>query len=160
MLRNSLRVLGLLLLVSCQEEVLPKPKGELRLEYPKEKYMLFNQACAFDFEYSDFAKVTPAKQNACWYDIYYPQMKANIFLTYFPVHNDFELHIKEAEKMVYEHTIKATAIETKSFSYPERKVYGQFYELKGETASNVQFYITDSTHHFVTGNLYFNKATT
>ena len=29
-------------------------------------------------------------------------------------------------------------------------------ELKGETASNIQIFVTDSTRHFVTANLYFN----
>jgi len=59
--------------------------------------------------------------------------------------------------MVYEHTIRASSIDTKSFSYPEKRVYGNFYELKGQTASNIQFYATDSTKHFVTANLYFNS---
>lgn len=58
--------------------------------------------------------------------------------------------------MVYEHTVKASAIETKSFSYPEKRVFGNFYELQGQTASNAQFYVTDSTRHYVTANLYFN----
>jgi gliding motility-associated lipoprotein GldD len=83
-------------------------------------------------------------------------MKAKVFITYFPIKNDFVQHVKESEKMVYEHTIKASSIDTKSFNYPDRKVYGNFYELKGQSASNIQFYITDSTKHYVTGNLYFN----
>ena len=32
----------------------------------------------------------------------------------------------------------------------------EMYELKGESASNIQIFITDSTRHFVTANLYFN----
>lgn len=141
--------------LSCSEDIKPKPKGELRLEYPNPKYHIFDNACPYNFEYSDFAKIYNAKKS-CWYNLTYPTMKANVFITYFPVKNDFNLHVKEVEKMVYEHTIKATAIETKTFSYPEKKVFGSFYELKGETASNVQIFITDSTKHFVTANLYFN----
>lgn len=148
--------LCLLGLYSCSEDITPKPKGELRLEYPKAKYQPFQSDCAFSFEFSDFAKITNAKQ-PCWYNLSYPQMKANVFITYFPIQNDFNLHIKEVEKMVYEHTIRASAIETKSFSYPEKKVYGNFYELKGHSASNVQIFITDSTRHFVTANLYFKS---
>ena len=60
-------------------------------------------------------------------------------------------------KMVYEHTIRASAIETQSFSYPEKKVWGNFYELKGHSASNIQIFITDSVQHFVTANLYFKS---
>ena len=142
--------------ISCSEETRPKPKGELRLEYPKAKYQAFNSACPFTFEYSDFAALHEAKK-PCWYNLVYPQMKANVFLTYFPIQNDFRLHVKEVEKMVYEHTIRASAIETKSFSYPEKRVFGNFYELKGQSASNIQIFLTDSTRHFVTANLYFKS---
>lgn len=140
---------------SCAQETLPKPTGELRLEYPAPRYQPFSSPCNFSFEYSDFARMVPAKQ-PCWYYLEYPKMKAKVFLTYFPVQNDLQLHIKESEKMVYEHTIKASAIETKSFSYPEKNVFGNFYELKGPSASNLQFYVTDSARHYVTANLYFN----
>ena len=143
-------------LVSCSNDIQPKPKGELRLEYPEAKYIPFFSECPFSFEYSDFAKIDQAKQT-CWYNVVYPTMKANVFVTYFPIKNDFNLHIKEVEKMVYEHTIRASAIDTKSFSYPEKRVFGNFYELKGQSASNIQIYITDSTRHFVTANLYFKS---
>lgn len=145
----------MLMLVSCAKDPLPKPVGELRLEYPAPVYKPFNSGCNYNFEFSNFARVEPAKK-PCWFYINYPKMKAKVFITYFPIRNDFMLHVKEAEKMVYEHTIKASSIDTKSFSYPEKKVYGNFYELKGQTASNIQFYVTDSTKHFVTANLYFN----
>jgi gliding motility-associated lipoprotein GldD len=35
---------------------------------------------------------------------------------------------------------------------------GIFYELDGSTATNAQFFITDSTHHFLRGALYFNSV--
>lgn len=146
---------GVCTMVSCSGDAVPKPYGELRLEYPKAQYQNFKADCPFSFQHSDFARVDQGKQ-PCWYYISYPKMNAKIFITYFPIKNDFDLHIKEAEKMVYEHTIKASAIETKSFAYPEKKVFGNFYELKGHSASNIQFFATDSTRHFVTANLYFN----
>lgn len=150
-----LTFLGLLLL-SCTEEARPKPSGELRLEYPQAAYIQYVSPCGFTFEHSKYARIENAK-NSCWYYVTYPRMKARVFLTYFPINNDFALHVKESEKMVYEHTIKASAIDTKSFNYPERRVFGNFYELKGPTASNLQFYVTDSTRHYVTANLYFNS---
>lgn len=155
MRKGILAFLLLVLLASCGEDTKPKPFGELRLTYPKPHYVLFNQNSPFTFEYSDFATLTPGK-NKDWYNLTYKKMKANVFITYFPVHNDLKQHIKEAEKMVYEHTIKASAIDTKSFSYPQHKVYGNFYTLEGRSASNIQFFVTDSTKHFVTANLYFN----
>ena len=155
MFKNQSIILLAVVLVSCSKDYKPKPSGELRLEYPAPKYVDFSSPCSYSFQYSDFAEVTDAK-NACWHYVSYPKMKAKVFLTYFPIKNDFALHVKESEKMVYEHTIKASSIDTKTFSYPEKKVYGNFYELKGQTASNIQFFVTDSTNHYVTANLYFN----
>lgn len=155
MFKNTIFIFAALLLVSCGKDPVPKPYGELRLEYPAPKYQKFENNCNYTFEYSDFANITDAKK-PCWYYLNYPKMKAKVFVTYYPIQNDFAAHIQEAEKMVYEHTIKASAIDTKSFEYPEKKVYGNFYELKGQSASNLQFYITDSTKHFVTAYLYFN----
>lgn len=157
MLKKIIYPLILFPFFSCTENTIPKPYGELRLEYPTAHYKKFNSPCGYSFEYSDFAKVQASTKGDCWYYITYPQMKAKVFITYFPIKNDLDLHIKEAEKMVYEHTIKASAIDTKSFEYPEKRVFGNFYELKGHSASNIQFYATDSTKHFVTANLYFNS---
>lgn len=155
MIKNVIFIFVSLFLVSCGKDHMPKPSGELRLEYPEPRYQKFENNCAYTFEYSDFARISDAKK-PCWYYINYPKMKAKLFVTYYPIQNDFAAHIKETEKMVYEHTIKASSIDTKSFEYPDKKVYGNFYELKGQSASNLQFYITDSTKHFVTAYLYFN----
>ena len=39
------------------------------------------------------------------------------------------------------------------------KVYGLVFDIAGNTASSVQFYLTDSTKHFMRGALYFNERT-
>lgn len=156
MLRNIVGLIIVLVFTSCAEKPKPKPYGELRLQYATPSYIPFNGDSPFTFEYSDQAEISQAKRKN-WYNMRYPKMHANVFITYFPIHNDFNLHVKEVEKMVYEHTIKASAIDTKSFEYPKNNTFGNFYELKGYTASNIQFFITDSTKHFVTANLYFNS---
>ncbi|SDE53805.1 gliding motility lipoprotein GldD [Riemerella columbipharyngis] len=155
MLKYGAFLLFMFLVAGCSEKPFPKPKGELRLEYPKPEYQVFDGELPFVFEYSHFAKVAKGK-NTGWYNISYPKMNAYVFMTFFNLKNDLEAHIKESEKMVYKHTIKATSIQTQSFSFPKKKVYGNFYILSGPTASNVQFYITDSTKYFVTGDLSFN----
>ena len=37
--------------LACSEEAKPKPKGELRLEYPQPHYQAFTNPCAYTFEY-------------------------------------------------------------------------------------------------------------
>jgi len=44
------------------------------------------------------------------------------------------------------------------FENPEKKVYGILYDLTGNTASSVQFVLTDSTKHFFRGALYFENV--
>ena len=157
MIRNFFFILMATLLVSCGKDPLPKPSGELRLEYPKAEYQKFDPNCAYSFEYSKFAKLTDGEKKPCWYYKKKKKMKAKVFITYYPIQNNFKDHVKEAEKMVYDHTIRASAIDAKFFQYPGKKVYGNFYELKGQTASNLQFFVTDSTKNFVMGYLYFNS---
>jgi gliding motility-associated lipoprotein GldD len=156
MFKNIIFAFLILILASCAKDPLPKPSGELRLEYPTPKYQNFNLNFPFTFDYSTFSKIQEARKDYGFY-ISYPKMKAKVFITYFPINNDLKIHVKDAEKLVYEHTIKATSIDTQSFSYPDKKVFGNFYELKGPSASNLQFYVTDSTKHFLTANLYFNS---
>lgn len=142
---------------SCgKEQYIPKPKGHVRLEYPTPQYVTFSpENCPFEFKYSNRVKIIN-KNNNCWYNFSYPNMKGTIYITYSNIHGNLIGLIKEAQKLVYEHTIKANSIKAKSFLYPEKKIYGNLYRLGGESASNIQFYITDSTRHFLSGNVYFS----
>jgi len=57
---------------------------------------------------------------------------------------------------VKNHINKADAINEQIFSDAENSVYGILYDLKGNTASAVQFYATDSIKHYLRGSLYFS----
>lgn len=141
--------------VSCQEDSVPRPFGQLRLEYPGAEYKTVQpDGCPFSFEVNRLVQVEKGKKN-CYFNLIYPNMKAKIFLGYEPVIGDLSGLAGEAENLVYKHTIKASAIDASSFSFPENKVFGSFYKLEGKAASNIQFYATDSTAHFLNGSLYF-----
>ena len=57
--------------------------------------------------------------------------------------------------MTQKHTIKADEISSTLYENKENKVYGMLYEIGGDAASQSQFYMTDSTKHFLSGSLYF-----
>lgn len=145
------------LLIGCtkEDDSIPKPLGYVRLEYPHPQYQWFQPNCPFTLEYSKWANIQTKTENNCWYNFNYPKMKGTIYLTYIPVNNNLPKLIKESQRLVYEHTIKANSIKAKSFSFPAKHVYGNLYRLGGESASNIQFYITDNTQHFISGNVYF-----
>ena len=55
------------------------------------------------------------------------------------------------------HIPKASDIKEIPYSNKEHKVYGLVYDIRGSgAASPFQFYLTDSSLHFLRGALYFN----
>jgi gliding motility-associated lipoprotein GldD len=82
-------------------------------------------------------------------------MKATIYLTYKPVNGNIDKLLRDAQKLTYEHVIKADDILEQPFINSEKKVYGMFYKVSGNAATNAQFYATDSVKHFLTGAVYF-----
>ncbi|MBT8184404.1 MAG: gliding motility lipoprotein GldD [Eudoraea sp.] len=137
---------------SCREEPLPKPKAMLRLEFPNTAGGLL-QTDNFEFELNTLAEVK--EQDDSSLTLEYPMMKGSIFITYKNVDGNIEKLLSDAQKLSYEHVVKADAIDPKEFINDKDKVYGMFYEVKGDAASQAQFYATDSLTHFLTGSLYF-----
>ena len=142
-----------LLLMSCKDEVLPKPSSQLRLNYPIAKYVAFENQCPFTFNINSDADIKEDKN--CGFTITYPKMKATIYLTYKPVNGDINKLLRDAQKLTYEHVIKADDILEQPFINPEKKVFGMFYKVSGNAATNAQFYATDSVKHFLTASVYF-----
>ena len=137
----------------CGGETVPKPKAYLRLEYPEAQYVMFNQNCPFSFDVN--AHTIIKDKGGCNLTVQYPRMKATIYLTYKPVNNNINLLLRDAQKLTYEHVIKADEIQEQPFVNRDGKVYGMFYKVGGNAATNAQFYVTDSTKHFLTGSMYF-----
>jgi gliding motility-associated lipoprotein GldD len=140
--------------IGCKDDVLPKPASQLRLDYPIAKYATFSNQCPFEFDMNDEATIKQEKN--CGFSIHYPKMKATIYLTYKTVNNDIDFLLRDAQNLTYKlHTLKADQIIEQPFVNPDKKVYGMFYDVTGNAATNTLFYATDSIKHFVTGSVYF-----
>lgn len=156
MLNRILSITAILLaltVISCKNDVLPKPASFLRLDYPEAKYMNFENNCPFAFEMNEEAIIKGEKE--CGFAITYPKMKATIYLTYKPVNGNIDKLLRDAQKLTYEHVIKADDILEQPYINQQKKVYGMFYQVDGNAATNSQFYVTDSTKHFLIGSMYF-----
>lgn len=139
-------------LTSCKEDTLPKPKAMLRLEYSKTEYEKVSTK-NFEFQRNHLAKVKIQNQNSL--SLNYPEMKGAIFVNYKSVKGNLNKLLSDAQRLSYEHAAKADGIKQQEFLNDENKVYGMFYVVSGDAASQAQFYATDSTEHFVMGSLYF-----
>lgn len=151
--------LGILLLcVSCKDDPQPKPKGFLALEYPEAEYRRIDIGCPYSFEMNTESEISPSRNRIpCWIDLNYKSMNGAIFLTYQPVRNNLDSLLMDAQKLPLQHTIKADVIEGDVYTNEIHDTYGIFYEVDGNAASQAQFYLTDSTDHFITGSVYFNS---
>ena len=143
----------LVFLSSCKDDVLPKPPSQLRLDYAVAEYARFENHCPITFDMN--ADATIKENGNCGFSITYPKMKATVYLTYKPVNGDINKLLSDAQRLTYEHVIKADDILEQPYLNPDKKVYGMFYRVNGNAATNAQFYVTDSTKHFLTGSVYF-----
>ena len=152
-----------LFMIACQNnEYSPKPKGYFRIIYPEKKYQQFNGSAPFSFEYPVYAKMEADQGRNVkkdWFNMHFTQFNAYLHLTYYDVTNRaaYDEMVEDARKLAFKHTIKASAIDQKLINYPDRKIYGIYYAIEGNTASSVQFFLTDSAKHYFRGALYFNE---
>jgi len=137
---------------SCGDETVPKPKSHLNLEYPQANYKTIETDCAYQFDVNNKSVINSKN---CSFEINYPKMKATIYLTHKFVNNNITDLLRDAQKLTYEHVIKADDILEQPFINDKKKVFGMFYQVGGNAATNAQFYATDSTKNFVTGSVYF-----
>ncbi len=150
---------------SCREVSVPRPKGYFRIDLPQHEYIAFNndfrQAAdlPLSFEYPSYGKISfepDAYAEPGWFNIDFQSYKAKIYLTYKNINNDLESLMEQTYRMnVKNHITKADAINEQMIIDPERRIFGILYDLKGSTATAVQFFVTDSTTHFFRGSLYF-----
>lgn len=149
----------------CRDVPVPKPKGYFRIDLPEKEYMVFNDTIMNDgylpvsFEYPVYGKVSfdeETNPEPGWFNIDFPSFNARIYLTYKEVKHDLDDLMEETYRInVKNHISKADAIDEQMFINDENRVYGILYDLKGNTATAVQFFVTDSIKHFVRGSLYF-----
>ena len=171
-MKNNLFVLFFLsissLCISCgktdEQWFLPRPKGYNQINLPKANYTSLKGNYPYTFDVSTCAKVLPdtvSWAEPYWIYIYYPQWKSFIQLTYKDLgnpNNKLNLLIDDAYKLAYKHQGRASHIQDYVLTTKSGKKAGLF-ELDGEVATSLQFYLTDSTKHYLRGAVYVRTAT-
>lgn len=146
-------------MLSCTRVQQPRPYGYYRIDVPAYGYRETSLATyPYRFEMADIAYIDTVVDHSepYWVDVVYPSLNARIHCSYKPVRGNLAQLTDESIRFVFDHAIKADAIPEQGFSHPEQHVYGVYYDLEGNTASPVQFFLTDSTCHFFRAALYYN----
>jgi len=157
----------ILFLAGCKEKYTPKPRAYFRIEFPEKEYHTFSNNFPYQFEVPDYSKITPDKYNPnhpFWINVSVPENEAEIHISYFNLKNELQANnpnlnelMEETRRLAYKHSIKADEIEEQVFMNPNKKVFGMIYRIKGNAASPFQFFLTDSTNHFLRGAFYIRE---
>lgn len=153
-------------LISCNSDYTPKPRGYFKIDFPQKQYQLFNQpGYPYSFEYPTYAKVVKdssffgeATENPWWINVTFPQFNGTIYVSYKQVgKNKLDKLINDAYTMTNKHNAKANSIDDSLIATPNN-IHGVFFKVGGNVATADQFFITDSTKHFLRGALYFDAT--
>jgi gliding motility-associated lipoprotein GldD len=148
--------------MACNQHYSPKPRGYFRIELPARNYVESDSVLPYLFEYPSYANITSDPQSPgekYWINVNYPQFNATLHLSYRYVSNNLFTYLEDAYTLVSKHIPKADAITDSVIYDPSRQVYGLTYRIEGSgAASPYQFFVTDSTSHFLRGALYFNTT--
>lgn len=147
-------------LLSCGGDYYPKPRGHFRIDLPERSYIRFDSTFPYAFDYPVYSRITSGRASGdenYWINIEFPRFRGKVHLSYKPVDDNLNAYIEDSRTMAMKHIPKASGIKTESFANYDKRVFGLTFAIEGvEAASPYQFYLTDSTNHFVRGALYFN----
>ena len=169
---------------SCNRPYTPKPRGYFRIDFPERSYVEFNeQGFPYRFDYPAYGRIVRdsslfdgAEKNPFWINIDFPGFNGRIYLSYKAIGgsssykvkrgekyidsvamNTFDGLVDEAYRMTFKHTTKASGISDSLFR-TANGVSGAYFRVEGNAATARQFYVTDSTRHFLRGALYFDLS--
>jgi len=151
----------------CNNDYTIKPRGYFKIDFPQKEYQKFdNPVYPYSFEYPVYAEILKDSlffdkkaENPYWINVSFPRFNGKIYISYKEVgKNNFDSLVNDAFTMSYkQHTYKASSIEPTPFTTPNN-LNGIYFSLKGNTATANQFFITDSSRHFLRGALYFDAV--
>jgi gliding motility-associated lipoprotein GldD len=151
-----------LLCLACETNWLPKPPGYNRIDLPKHEYIRLEEGYPYQFDFSTQSQVEADSFNLTekdWINLNYKKLGAKVHLTYKKIdkNTDFQVLSNDAFNLTAKHQINAYGIEEVVLLTPNG-YSAVVAELTGEVPTQFQFFVTDSTTHFLRGALYFNTA--
>lgn len=164
-----LSLVFVLLLSSCFSDYtpIPKPKAYFNIELPEKAYQKSSlDACPFEFEYPTYGEIKKKEiyfadqlDEPCWFNIEFDQFNATLYFSYKELTKEIGIDsvLADTRNLTWHHTVKAEYIDERAIDNGDN-VYGVYYNVGGNAASSVQFYLTDSTDHFLRASLYFKNT--
>jgi gliding motility-associated lipoprotein GldD len=157
-------VLPILIYAGCNQKYTPKPRQFFRIDFPEKTYHPLQPGFPYQFDIPDYSRIVSDEDNPDqpnWINISVPANKAEIHISYYNLSESknsnrvlLNKFMEDSRTLAYKHSQKADAISEQVFMNPSVNVYGLIYKIEGNAASPMQFFLTDSTNHFLRGALY------
>ncbi len=187
MKRNLLKIfvcLGVIVGSACNSQYTSKKRGYYKIDLPERSYLKFEkEGFPFSFEYPAYAQIVrdssyfdSTSDNPYWFNIAFPTFNGKLFLSYKTIggravykikrggayvdsigYNAFDKMVGDAYKLTFKNDVKAYSIEDSLMRTPNH-ISGIFFKVSGNVATAKQFFLSDSTHHFLRGALYFDAT--
>ena len=173
------------LMVACNSPYVSKKRGYFIIELPKHAYKSFDkEQFPFSFEFPVYAQIVrdstyfdATPENPYWINVDFPQFHSKIFLSYKVIGgkaiykikqangsykdsvsiNIFDKLVNDAYTLTNKNNVVSNSINEKLF-HTDNGVGGVFFKVGGNAATAKQFFLTDTTRHFLRGALYFEVA--
>jgi len=158
-MKNRFAAFLTLFLISCADNYTPKPRAFFKINLPDKSYERIDVNCNFSFEKPIYSTLKNIGKK-CLYNLEFSSQNGVLHITYLPIKDNLSVHIEQSRSLAYKHNMIADAISETVYINEENKVYGLLYDFDGNTATSIQFYLTDSINHFFRGALYFNTEVT
>ena len=166
MSKPTILCLAIFIFASCNSDYTIKQRGYFKIGLPEHKYVTFDKpGYPYTFEYPAYSNVVQDStffedepENPYWVNIEFPSLNGKIYMSYKDVQkNQFDKLVDDAFKLTYKHSTKATGIKDSLMRTPNG-ITGIFFKVGGNAATARQFFVTDSTKHFLRGALYFDST--
>lgn len=172
-------------IAACNSTYTSKKKGYFHISLPQHSYVSFDTAgFPYSFEYPVYANIIKdstyfdsSPENPYWINIDFPNLNARIFLSYKQIGGKAMYKIKQADgsyrdsvginqfdRMVndaFNLTNKNQAVTTSikdSLFLTRNGITGVFFKVGGNAATAKQFFLSDTSTHFLRGALYFDAT--
>ncbi len=150
--------------IACQRKYTPKPDGYFRIDpYPElfQQVTLEGSTGNLAFEIPQGTETSlrndSTLQQVQWFNVRFPRYRATLYCSYHPLRDNLDRLMAESRELVYRQSIRPEAVTAGTYEDSERAIYATLYNLSAESATPLQFVVTDSTHYLLRGALYFDE---
>ena len=151
-------------LYSCRQKYTPLPDGYFRIDpypYSYERTDLLQPSISFEIPEGTVASVSNDSprhgDDVQWLDIRFPRYRATLYCSYHTLRGNLDRLLSESKDLVYRQSIRPDVVQANSYEDDEQRIYATLYDLSAESATPLQFVVTDSARYLMRGSLYFDE---